>query len=76
MSDGTAVDIYEPVIADLKSRIATLQAMLDNLESLRLGAPLQASAFMSMRLFCAAAGFTASLWIFKLDHYLAVICLW
>ena len=41
VSDGTAVDIYEPVIADLKSRIATLQAMLDNLENLRAGAPLQ-----------------------------------
>jgi hypothetical protein len=35
MSD--TVDIYEPVIADLRSRIATLQAMLDNLESLRSG---------------------------------------
>jgi hypothetical protein len=43
VSDGTAVDIYEPVIADLKSRIATLQAMLDNLENLRSGAPLQTS---------------------------------
>lgn len=41
MSDGTAVDIYEPVIVDLKSRIATLQAMLDNLENLRTGTPLQ-----------------------------------
>jgi hypothetical protein len=37
VSDGTAVDIYEPVIADLDERIAALQAMRDNLESLRSG---------------------------------------
>ena len=43
MSDGTAVDIYEPVIADLRSRIAALQATIDNLESLRNGTPLQAA---------------------------------
>lgn len=33
MSD--TVDIYEPVIADLKGRIAELQATVDNLERLR-----------------------------------------
>lgn len=41
MSEGTTVDIYEPVIADLKARIATLQAMLDNLEKLRSGGTVQ-----------------------------------
>ena len=35
MSDGTAVDIYEPVITDLKERIADLQATLENLERIR-----------------------------------------
>ena len=55
MSDGTAVDIYEPVIADLRSRIATLQAMLDNLESLRGGATLQTTGNTSATRTSAAA---------------------
>lgn len=43
MSDGTAVDIYEPVIADLRLRIAGMQAMLDNLENLRSGGTMQST---------------------------------
>jgi len=44
VSDGTAVDIYEPVIADLRQRIASLQATLDNLEALRGGTTLKIAA--------------------------------
>jgi hypothetical protein len=44
VSDGTPVDIYEPVIADLRQRIASLQAMLDNLEALRGGTTLKIAA--------------------------------
>jgi hypothetical protein len=44
VSDGTAVDIYEPVIAELESRIAALQATVDNLRSLRSGGVPSATA--------------------------------
>lgn len=37
MSEGTAVDIYEAVIADLESRIAAMQSTIANLQGLRSG---------------------------------------
>ena len=39
MTDGTVPDIYEVVIADLESKIAAMRATIENLQSLRSGAP-------------------------------------
>jgi len=35
MADGTQIDIYEAVIQDLESKIATLQATVENLRNIR-----------------------------------------
>jgi hypothetical protein len=49
VSDGTAVDIYEPVITDLKERIADLQATLENLERIRGNASIGARLGLQTR---------------------------